>query len=155
MKYPLFACCLLFFSCSYIEEDTAPDTDSLDYYLEQFEREAAKRNLSIHLQNLNLITRISEIDDEGVAGLCHYSSTRPNQIIIDKSFWSSASSMIREMVVFHELGHCVLGRGHRESHYSDGRCVSIMQSGLGSCYLLYNDVHRDAYINELFFPGDY
>jgi hypothetical protein len=155
MKYPLLFFILSITACSYIEEDFTPDTESLNYYLEQFEFEAAQRGFKIDLDELELSTSISEIDKDGVAGTCHYSSATPNRVVIDKSFWEKSSSMLREMVVFHELGHCVLGRGHRESMDSNGACISIMQSGLGQCQLLYNEVNRLHYVNELFFPSNY
>lgn len=36
-----------------------------------------------------------------------------NIILIDPTFWAGASDWDRRSVLFHELGHCVLGRGHR------------------------------------------
>lgn len=32
---------------------------------------------------------------------------------IDKAYWTASNPTVREEVVFHELGHCLLGRQHR------------------------------------------
>jgi hypothetical protein len=54
------------------------------------------------------------------------------------------------MVVFHELGHCYLGRGHSEETHPNGVCKSIMRSGNGGCFDNYNSTTREAYLDELF-----
>jgi len=36
-------------------------------------------------------------------------------IILDKPFWDNASYYKREELIFHELGHCDLNRGHTET----------------------------------------
>jgi len=122
----------------------------LEKYFLSFENEARKRNLIIDLAELDLTAEISEINEDNVAGTCSYSSHFPNHITIDSSFWNNASDIIREMVVFHELGHCVLGQGHREETDVNGNCLSIMQSGTEGCRLLYDDLNRTYYLDEFF-----
>jgi hypothetical protein len=36
------------------------------------------------------------------------------QISVSESYWLTASDLEREELVFHELGHCILGRGHED-----------------------------------------
>ncbi len=43
-------------------------------------------------------------------GICW--ETSPEKIVIDKKFWDKASSEVRKILIFHELGHCVLHRDH-------------------------------------------
>ena len=69
---------------------------------------------------------------------------------IDKTFWNRSSELYKEFVVFHELGHCVLDRNHKEDKDSRGRCLSIMRSGLGDCLDAYSSANRTYYLNELF-----
>lgn len=45
----------------------------------------------------------------GTLGKC---IVQTNHIIIDKRFWDDAPSSVREALLFHELGHCMLGLGH-------------------------------------------
>lgn len=47
-------------------------------------------------------------------------------INIDPIFWKSADTNQREELIFHELGHCVLGREHNNSLFSSGCPKSIM-----------------------------
>jgi len=122
----------------------------LEVYLQSFEAEARKRNLIIDLNEIDLTAEIKEIDEDHVAGTCSYSSHFPNHITIDESFWNNATNLIREMVVFHELGHCVLGQGHREDTDANGNCLSLMQSGTEGCTLLYNEINRTYYLDEFF-----
>ena len=115
-----------------------------------FEEEAVLRGLQFDLSALQITASIREISEEYVAGTCTYSNFEPNRIIIDQEFWNAASRLSREMVVFHELGHCVLLRDHRESTSTDGFCLSIMRSGIGNCRDAYNMQNREYYLDELF-----
>ncbi len=123
--------------------------EALWVYFERFEAEAAERGFTIDLNSGELTGRINELDGENVAGQCNYHSFFPNRITIDSDFWDRASDAAREMVVFHELGHCELARGHREDANGRGLCLSIMRSGTGDCRVFYN-TNREAYLDELF-----
>ena len=119
-------------------------------YFQRFEEEALTRGLEVNLNAFNLTAEIRELDGEGVAGQCSYNHVDPNHIIINKEFWEVASDLLKEMVIFHELGHCYLYRDHREGTDNIGRCISIMRSGLGTCRDGYNASTRSAYLDELF-----
>jgi len=135
-----------------LPDEQLEDVDiALQSYFSDFETEGRARGIDLDLSDYALTGDISEIHEANVAGLCRYSSNQPNQITIDRSFWNNASPMLREMVVFHELGHCVLARGHREASNQNGHCLSIMRSGTGSCSTLYNTANRKYYLDELFF----
>jgi len=108
-------------------------------FFERFEIAAAEQNLDIDLIETETTGVIEEIDEENVAGLCSYSSNRLGHIV-------------ENMIVFHELGHCVLGRGHKEGQFTNGQCVSIMRSGVEPCRDIYNASTKDYYLEELFNP---
>ena len=156
---------LLITSCQrdeVIEEMPEPDIsidgypgveEDLWVYFERFEEEARARGYDIDLIRDEITGVIREIEDGGVAGECTYSSHQPNHVTIDKTFWDGASDRYREFVVFHELGHCDLGRDHREAANQAGLCLSIMRSGLGDCRDAYNSVNREVYLDELFDPA--
>lgn len=160
----IFSIPFILFSCyndsNLIESDVRTESDSsakyenvdplLWDYFETFEEEATRRGSSIRLDQLALFAGIEEIHEDDVAGQCSYSSQSPNEITIDLSFWNQTNSAYRELVVFHELGHCVLGRGHRDEENEHGLCVSMMNSGLSGCNVLYNNTNRKAYLDELF-----
>lgn len=123
---------------------------TLSAYFKSFEQEGAKRGWSINLEQSEIIGEIAEIHQENVAGQCRWSSHQPNLVTIDKSFWNNSSDLSKEMVVFHELGHCFLNRGHREDQHTNGQCISIMRSGLEGCLDNYTAATRKTYLDELF-----
>lgn len=118
-------------------------------YFQSFEKEAALRNINIDLEALEITGDIKEIEDDGVAGSCQFGQ-HIHHVTIDQSFWDNTSTTGREFVIYHELGHCGLARGHYEGMNSEGLCLSIMASGLGECRSAYNGINRDAYLDELF-----
>jgi len=121
---------------------------------ERFEAEAEKRGQYYDLQSLRIGGEISEIAEQGVAGTCQFGSAINNHVTIDESFWNRSSNLLREFVVFHELGHCVLLRPHDESRNARGLCLSMMRSGTGNCIDAYSVENRQAYIDELFSSGN-
>lgn len=122
--------------------------EELQSFFDAFISEGAKRGVVVDLTEVQGFIR--EIDEDNVAGQCSYSSAHPNRVVIDESYWNRTNFFGREMVVFHELGHCALARGHRDDSTPNGICQSIMNSGLSDCRLLYNVQNRDAYLDELF-----
>lgn len=119
-------------------------------YFERFETEAADRGLLIDLVALDISAEIAEIPEDHVAGTCTYGHNHPGHIVIDKPFWEQAPENWKEMIIFHELGHCVLHRDHRDGAYSNGACLSIMRSGLGNCIDNYHQATREFYLDELY-----
>ena len=121
-------------------------------YFERFEQEAALRGLAIDLVVSDVEGLIDEIHEENVLGECGYSPRFPGRITIDETFWEQANDRGKEFVVFHELGHCELLRGHFEGEFADGTCQSIMRSGIEGCRDNYRTTTRTAYLDELFDP---
>lgn len=123
-------------------------------HFENFEIEAKKRGVLISLEDQNISAVIDEIHDRGVAGTCQFGSSINNHITIDQGYWNNSNFLYREFVVFHELGHCSLFRGHDESTNNSGLCLSIMRSGTGNCRDAYSQENRKAYLDELFLGID-
>ncbi len=127
--------------------------ESLWVYFERFEKAGAEQGIEVDLVRARITGVIEDIPSESVAGQCNFYSHSPNHVIIDAEFWSSASDNFKEMIVFHELGHCVLNRDHREGRTDSGFCVSIMRSGEQPCRDAYTAVNKPYYIEELFHPN--
>jgi hypothetical protein len=123
-------------------------------YFQRFEEEALERGYQIDLNAQDISAEISEISEDGVAGSCTYGSHHPGHIIIDQTFWNQVNDLTKEMVIFHELGHCSLFRGHTEGAHSNGTCLSIMRSGLEDCRDNYRLTTRASYLDELFDKAD-
>lgn len=126
--------------------------EALWVYFDRFELEASERGITIDIRSENITGNISEINTEHVAGTCNYSYRNPNKVTIDQEFWSRSGDRYREFVVFHELGHCVLYREHKEDANAFNICESIMRSGTGTCIDNYVRTTRDVYLDELFDP---
>ncbi len=118
-------------------------------HFQKFEQEALLRGYDLDLNLLEVTGTIEDIPEEGVAGVCVYGA-HDHDVTIDQNFWNNSSNLIREYVVFHELGHCVLFQGHREMADSQGNCLSLMNSGTSGCRVAYNVTNRNFYIDELF-----
>lgn len=82
------------------------------------------------------------------AGLCSYKD-KPFVVQLNKRLWSESSDTQKEMLLLHELGHCVLDRRHREGRLPNGGPESLMnmtQKGDDEFY----KANKKYYLNELF-----
>ena len=66
-------------------------------------------------------------DAKGYAAYCEHRFF--SRVVVDKGHWDNLSLLDRELLVFHELGHCVLDADHREGTRSNGCPDSIMTAG--------------------------
>ncbi len=121
-------------------------------YFIRFEDEGRARGVTIDLATTGITAIIEQIQEDNVAGVCHFNPRTPNDLVIDEAFWVRASDLFKEFVVFHELGHCFLFRDHKEDQFTNGTCVSLMRSGNGDCRDNYNTASRFGYLDELFDP---
>ena len=119
-------------------------------YFERFEAEGALRGLDIQLANEQIGAVFSDELAAGQVGLCTQYTSGISIIEIRPATWSAAGDLEREYLIFHELGHCYLGRVHEDAKDAAGFCLSMMQSGDGSCRYNYRNATRTAYLDELF-----
>ena len=119
-------------------------------YFRTFEAEAAARGVLVDFDEFPVSASIESIPNDDIAGTCNYHYYEPNVVTIDLEFWNAVPTLRREMIVFHELGHCYLGRGHLETAFNNGICTTIMNSGTSGCYVAYTVQNRDYYLDELF-----
>ncbi len=135
------------------EEELFPTvTPELRPFYIAFEEEAANRGFDINLTQEEVTGNIVQLGNMGVLGVCVRNDEAPNRVAVDQEAWASASQAFRELIVFHELGHCVLNREHLDNEDANGICVSIMNSGLSGCDIsLEQEKVREEYLDELFF----
>jgi hypothetical protein len=91
---------------------------------------------------------------DGYFGHCaNYGKNNPlNYIKINKKFWETASEVQRRILIFHELGHCVLDRRHDDNLIQLGIYVNAPKSLMYSIPFGYESVffeYRDYYYKEL------
>lgn len=125
-------------------------------YVQRFQDEATKHGKNLDLINGGLIVEFADLKD-GVAGLCHYE--KPIRIEIDKTYWAAIekfadADLMKENLLFHELGHGFLGRKHLNTLLENGDWKSIMCGGDKvngrSWNINYHGVRRAYYVDELF-----
>lgn len=97
------------------------------------------------LSTSNIPINFKDIEDGNVVGRCYYIGSF-REIVIDLNYWALANATKREILVFHELGHCALDRNHQELT-KNGNPVSIMFPSVISD-TLYN-THKTDYLEEL------
>jgi hypothetical protein len=118
------------------------ETKELEEYVERFEELSEG---SIDAREAGLIVTFGDLEG-AVAGICKTKDGQSPTIIIDSEYWADADEFFKENLMFHELGHCLLNRDHRNEWDDDGP-VSIMNS-----YLIpsFYEKSRESYIEELF-----
>jgi hypothetical protein len=82
-------------------------------------------------------------DIEDSVGLCYLLT---GNIEIDKEYWDRQDEAAREELIFHELGHCVMGKEHNEKMIGDCPASIMYPYIMPDCYTR----HREYYIKELF-----
>lgn len=149
-------CCavLVFSSCKDPKEYNV--NSAFTDYLQRFEAEGAKRGHTFDPQATGLIIEFGNLKDN-TAGLTHYE--KPIRIEIDKTYWNDISSsagadLMKEDLLFHELGHGLLNRDHLNTTLENGDWKSIMCGGTKvnnrSWNINYRGIRRQYYIDELF-----
>jgi hypothetical protein len=130
------------------------ESPSFSIYLDRFKHEASLLNISIdRIENIDIV--YGDYSTTYTIGMCLKTE---NEVIIylDFNFWTKMSNdTLREALLFHELGHCFLNRGHDETLIiKDNKQIdkSIM-----SISLLYYDIYnkyKEYYMKELFNRGE-
>lgn len=85
------------------------------------------------------------------AAVCH--SGGIPVIEVDPNYWVKVNEWNRETLILHELGHCILNRGHNTvTPYKDRQFKSVMYpvNIVGDYF-----AHKAAYLDELFNVEDY
>lgn len=157
LKYALSSVvlfCIIFQSCKEPKEYRV--NSSFSVYLKRFESEAAVRGYFFDLKSNGLIIEFANLSN-GIAGLTHFED--PIRIEIDKSYWdniskSAGADLMKEDLMFHELGHGLLNRKHLNTILPNGDWKSMMCGGdkvnNRPWNINYHGLRRNYYINELF-----
>lgn len=146
---------LLLSTCS-AEEGVRPAAvvdPELQPYFETFAAEAARRQVDVNAALAQVSASFTVLDGQ-IGGQCRRSTTAGHAVLIHRDYWQRFSSLQRELLVFHELGHCILQREHLDLADSSGNCVSMMHSGAGHCRVGYTAARREYYLDELFHPEE-
>jgi len=132
---------------------------SIAEYVQTFKKAGESFSHGLKFPNLNIgmgiIKYMADAMNLGesslVMGICN-PATIPATILISRQYWEASSDLDREQLIFHELGHCVLGRDHNDeiTVLEDGETVPL---SLMNTYVIEEEHYtryREEYIRELF-----
>ncbi len=125
---------------------------SIQPYIDSFVAEAQARGVTVDVSSL-VVTFEGNLLGNEAAGTCTFATTdAPGHVRLDTTSnnWQNNLSS-REQLVFHELGHCLLNRRHREDVLPNGEYVSLMRGAGDQIYgeALWK-MKRAYYLDELF-----
>ncbi len=140
-----------------------PDAIEAKYreYVDRFVTEGVDRGFDVDISELTVVEGIAPQFQEFCGyGYSNYNSTgRPRVEISDVAFcWDDRNDIEKEALMFHELGHAILARQHKETTYSNTLPTSMMCSEAcagANLFFVYNTFTpglRKYYIDELFDP---
>lgn len=104
-----------------IDADIKPYTDAFVSYYKEYKGADISISFPISFQSLGYTNQ-----EGGTNGVCRTKGGVAVSVSLDPVFWSVASDYEKEVLVFHELGHCILFRDHTTQLDADGDPVSIM-----------------------------
>lgn len=109
MKLLKFSILIILSSCGkptepvnkrHVDPELAPYVVDIEILL------GVEANFGIHLAETH----------KGTVGECHEDERGQKEIRINPGYFNNASDAQREMVIAHELGHCLLGKKHDNSY---------------------------------------
>lgn len=143
---------ILFWGCQKENRQVYPPEFGI--YVDDFFLQANQRGLDISPEDYNFSIVFGEIAETGIVGNCE---RRSGRMIIEPAYWKRSDYQEREWIIFHELGHCVLDRAHRNETTATNECLSIMrgaEDGFSCSMNLYAESWRAYYLDELFDSGN-
>ena len=141
IKYLILLTVIL--SCGKVEDPRLYNTsnEEFDSYKSLFQEEHLNyRGYKTNLGNINI--NFYDTTDDIVGKCIKYNFHK--EILIDFKYWNEHKDDLaqREILIFHELGHCVLNLTHQEGGYS------IM--GMNIPFSLFYTNNRETFLFNLF-----
>ena len=100
----------------------------------------------------NIPINFLDPEESSVQGICTQYSDGSKEIIIRKEWWEQVSKKYHESLIFHELGHCRLGRDHLDEEYEDSDKTAYKLSLMNGVLVVPGEFEKfeSAYLRELF-----
>lgn len=128
--------------------------DNLQSYIDDFIEEAASRGIELTVDDLVILFEEDlMVNGVSAAGLCQTGGRKhtPTIKIDTTSLNWTLNLSTKEQLIFHELGHCVLGRAHNDRRLGNSNYASSMRTSGEQIYgPVYSNFKRDYYLDELF-----
>lgn len=125
------------------------ESEDFGSYIRLFQNEGADRGLTVDITGLRVYMAEfgKAMNEQGVIGLCSPEGDKQN-IYISQKAWFSYDSLQREMLIFHEMGHCLLKQDHDKSMDKDAIPEDLMFPSNFESYF-YN-LNRSDYLDRMF-----
>jgi hypothetical protein len=126
--------------------------DEFKVYVWRFIAEGKARNVSVDVSKL-VVEFVSQVSISGSPYCGQALSTNPPHVQITQSAgcWTNQTDVNKEILIFHELGHALLGRPHLDYDLPNGMWKSLMHSGNQfNMYYAGQTTLRKYYLDELF-----
>jgi hypothetical protein len=122
-------------------------------YLEKLRLEGLERGIQFDPYDKQITVRFStsgELTDD-IAGQCRFQDGNyfGRMVLFNPLHWVSFDEYLREMLIFHEFGHCYWDFQH-DDRTVNGICTEIMNSGTSDCEFAYNETTRESRLNTFF-----
>lgn len=157
----IIVCVSVFTSCGNGKEPTGTAAE-FEPYIERFVNEGKDRGYDYSSEKENVIMQFADLGN-GQAGYTD-DTQKPPLIKIDRTYWNEinkyeGADLMKEFIVFHELGHGLLKRKHENSVFPNGDWKTMMRGGdkliNGRQWNVnYRGERREYYLNELFDEGN-
>jgi hypothetical protein len=154
--------CFLFFTACGRNDDPKESTKELKSYIERFLQEAKKRGYDYSAEAENITIKFDNLPNNQ-AGYTN-ATKNPVLISIDRTYWNNiggfeGADLMREFIVFHELGHGILNRNHENAFFTNGDWTTMMRGGDKlvdgrEWNVNYRGERRNYYLDELFGDED-
>lgn len=117
----------------------------------EFQRDAENHHHAVDLSSLT-IQFMGDEESQGASESGLLARCTGNEIHVSQDFWDRSTDLSRKLILYHEMGHCILGRDHKDGFDPDKRiALSIMNSHAGAVIPNFLD-NEEYYLNELFNP---
>lgn len=140
-------------ACANSHSDTLSIESEFNPYVARFVSLSQKTRNPVTISDLSVV--FSDKLDTYILGQCLRQTNRTPIIMINSKLWPTLSQPSKEMLIFHELGHCRLNRDHDDSLVISQDQYSVHKS-IMSTYALEGFFYARNYeslITELF-EGD-
>lgn len=150
--YYLLLFSLIITSCKKESQDEHIDTFPAEVResVRAFLKAGSDRGIRLDIKKIRHIKFVGEVptqaDEENCSIACYHHKDK--SIYIDTSKYDYKVN--QEQIIFHELGHGLLTRGHRNNELPNKDPASIMHYSATAYYKRYAEYKRDYYLNEMF-----
>ena len=132
--------------------------EAFQQYVEEFEATySAETGSTLNVEAYDIPINFGDPNSSGGSGSTNYVgscktySNGKKEIIISVDSWERYPRSMKRQLIYHELGHCLLGKEHVDTRNSTGTPISVMSR------VLINQETYESYMKEYdheLFTGD-